>query len=323
MNMAKIVNLVNVKKSYGNTPVLTSIDFSIEKGQLVVLLGPSGSGKTTLLNIIAGIDSADNGEVRISNHELTKMNDLELTEYRRDIVGYVFQFYNLLPNLTVLENAALGLELKGEDIAPAKVILEKIGLGDKSERFPAQLSGGEQQRVAIARALITNPKLILADEPTGALDPITSREVLKLFKQLHEESEVAFLLVTHNHEVASFCERSLELREGRFIAQHGTDVDIGDLSDSRKLIIDDTGTVTLPPDLLLNLGGPGRFEISDMNRDILHLERVEDEKILVSTGKERMVLSPSCPACKYDYSDSEVQLCPDCGSSRPMVNSSA
>ena len=189
--------------------------------------------------------------------------------------------------------------------------------------MPAQLSGGEQQRVAIARALITNPKLILADEPTGALDPITSREVLKLFKQLHEESEVAFLLVTHNHEVASFCERSLELREGRFIAQHGTDVDIGDLSDSRKLIIDDSGTVTLPPDLLLNLGGPGRFEISDMNRDILHLERVQDDKIFVSSGKQRMVLSPSCPACKYDYSDSDVQLCPNCGSSRPMVNSSA
>ena len=168
--MAKIVDLVNVKKSYGDTPVLTSINFSIEKGQLVVLLGPSGSGKTTLLNIIAGIDSADDGEVRISNNELTKMNDLELTEYRRDTVGYVFQFYNLLPNLTVLENAALGLELKGEKIDHAKIILKKIGLGDKSERFPAQLSGGEQQRVAIARAMAKNPMLIVADEPTGNLD---------------------------------------------------------------------------------------------------------------------------------------------------------
>jgi putative ABC transport system ATP-binding protein len=185
--------------------------------------------------------------------------------------------------------------------------------------MPEELSGGEQQRVAIARALITDPKLILADEPTGALDPITSREVLQLFKTLHKESEVAFLLVTHNREVASFCERSLELREGRFIAQHGTDVDIGDLSDSRELIVDDTGTITLPPDVLLGLGGPGRFEMSEIDRDYLHLERVEEDKVSVSSGTNVMVLSSHCPACKYDYAGSEDQLCPECGSSRPMI----
>jgi|TARA_B110000263_G_scaffold41467_1_gene33269 putative ABC transport system ATP-binding protein len=213
MNMAKIVNLVNVKKSYGNTPVLTNIDFSIEKGQLVVLLGPSGSGKTTLLNIIAGIDSADNGEVRISNHELTKMNDLELTEYRRDIVGYVFQFYNLLPNLTVLENAALGLELKGEDIAHAKVILEKIGLGDKSERFPAQLSGGEQQRVAIARAMAKNPMLIVADEPTGNLDKNNSESVRKLFKDIAKEATI--IIATHDNDYLEIADKAYELNEGK------------------------------------------------------------------------------------------------------------
>ena len=211
--MAKIVNLVNVEKSYGNTPVLTNIDFSIEKGQLVVLLGPSGSGKTTLLNIIAGIDSADNGEVRISNHELTKMNDLELTEYRRDIVGYVFQFYNLLPNLTVLENAALGLELKGEDIAHAKVILEKIGLGDKSERFPAQLSGGEQQRVAIARAMAKNPMLIVADEPTGNLDKNNSESVRKLFKDIAKEATI--IIATHDNDYLEIADKAYELNEGK------------------------------------------------------------------------------------------------------------
>ena len=213
MNMAKIVNLVNVEKSYENTPVLTNIDFSIEKGQLVVLLGPSGSGKTTLLNIIAGIDSADNGEVRISNHELTKMNDLELTEYRRDIVGYVFQFYNLLPNLTVLENAALGLELKGEDIAHAKVILEKIGLGDKSERFPAQLSGGEQQRVAIARAMAKNPMLIVADEPTGNLDKNNSESVRKLFKDIAKEATI--IIATHDNDYLEIADKAYELNEGK------------------------------------------------------------------------------------------------------------
>tara|TARA_B110000438_G_scaffold268623_1_gene284358 strand:+ start:280 stop:930 length:651 start_codon:yes stop_codon:yes gene_type:complete len=211
--MAKIVDLVNVKKSYGDTQVLTSIDFSIEKGQLVVLLGPSGSGKTTLLNIIAGIDSADYGEVRISNHELTKMNDLELTEYRRDTVGYVFQFYNLLPNLTVLENAALGLELKGEDINQAKLILEKIGLGDKSERFPAQLSGGEQQRVAIARAVAKNPMLIVADEPTGNLDKNNSESVRKLFKDIAKEATI--IIATHDNDYLEIADKAYELNEGK------------------------------------------------------------------------------------------------------------
>ena len=211
--MAKIVDLVNVKKSYGDTPVLTSINFSIEKGQLVVLLGPSGSGKTTLLNIIAGIDNADNGKVRISNNELTQMNDLELTEYRRDTVGYVFQFYNLLPNLTVLENAALGLELKGEKIDYAKVILEKIGLGDKSERFPAQLSGGEQQRVAIARAMAKNPMLIVADEPTGNLDKNNSESVRKLFKNISKEATI--IIATHDNDYLEIADKAYELDEGK------------------------------------------------------------------------------------------------------------
>ena len=211
--MAKIVDLVNVKKSYGDTSVLTSINLSIDKGQLVVLLGPSGSGKTTLLNIIAGIDSADNGEVRISNNELTKMNDLELTEYRRDVVGYVFQFYNLLPNLTVLENAALGLELKGENIDNAKIILKKIGLGDKSERFPAQLSGGEQQRVAIARAMAKNPMLIVADEPTGNLDKNNSEAVRKLFKDIAKEATI--IIATHDNDYLEIADKAYELDEGK------------------------------------------------------------------------------------------------------------
>ena len=213
MNMAKIVDLVNVKKSYGDTSVLTSINLSIDKGQLVVLLGPSGSGKTTLLNIIAGIDSADNGEVRISNNELTKMNDLELTEYRRDVVGYVFQFYNLLPNLTVLENAALGLELKGENIDNAKIILKKIGLGDKSERFPAQLSGGEQQRVAIARAMAKNPMLIVADEPTGNLDKNNSESVRKLFKNISKDATI--IIATHDNDYLEIADKAYELDEGK------------------------------------------------------------------------------------------------------------
>ena len=181
--------------------------------------------------------------------------------------------------MNALDNVAQPLRHQGiiPRVARAKAqeLLDKLGVGERSRGLPEQLSGGEQQRVAIARALITDPKIILADEPTGALDPITSREVLKLFADLNKEFGVAFLLVTHNREVASFCNRSLELREGRFVAQHGNDVDISDLSESRELIIDDTGTVTLPPDVLLKVGGPGRFEIPINEKD--HLIRQETD----------------------------------------------
>jgi len=142
--------------------------------------------------------------------------------------------------------------------------------------------------------------------------------VLELFEKLHKEEDVAFFLVTHNREVAAFCERSLELRDGRFVAQHGTELDIANLSGSRELIIDDTGTVTLPPDVLVKIGGPGRFELPDIERDSLNLERVDIERLQVE-GKANLTLAQTCPACLHEYADSEEQRCPDCGSSRPMV----
>jgi putative ABC transport system ATP-binding protein len=178
------------------------------------------------------------------------------------------------------------------------------------------LSGGEQQRVAIARALITNPSLILADEPTGALDPITSREVLKLFRELHEKKGVAFLLVTHSAEVAAFCDRSLELRDGRFVAQHGADFEVHNLAESRELIVDDIGTVAFPPDILLQMGGSGRYEVEDVGDGRLVLVSAEEGESLLVGGN---TLAANCPACNHEYTDEETQLCPECGSSRPMV----
>ena len=175
------------------------------------------------------------------------------------------------------------------------------------------LSGGEQQRVAIARALITNPRLILADEPTGALDPVTSREVLALFKDLHENSGVSFLIVTHSKEVAAFADRSLELRDGRFVAEHGANVDVEDLGKDRELIIDETGTVTLPPDLLVRIGGAGRYTVGNADSGYLSLQGESVEAI----GK--MELTAACPACKHVYDGLDEQVCPACGSSRPMV----
>ena len=155
--------------------------------------------------------------------------------------------------------------------------------------------------------------MILADEPTGALDPVTSREVLALFKDLHENDGVSFLIVTHSKEVASFANRSLELRDGRFVAEHGDSIDVEDLSKDRELIIDETGTVTLPPDLLVRLGGAGRYTVGNVASGYLSLQGDSVEAM----GK--MELAQVCPACKYDYLDSDEQECPSCGSSRPMV----
>tara|TARA_X000001036_G_scaffold382756_1_gene375679 strand:- start:561 stop:1550 length:990 start_codon:yes stop_codon:yes gene_type:complete len=306
----------------GNVVALRGLSMTMYEGEAVAVVGPSGSGKSTLLKCFGGLMKPSAGSVELGGTRMTRLTGKKLVKLRQDTVSFIFQDSNLLPHLNAIDNVAQPLIHQGilaRTARPkAQALLDTLGMGERAYGMPEQLSGGEQQRVAIARALITEPKLILADEPTGALDPITSREVLELFNKLHKERDVAFLLVTHNREVASFCERSLELREGRFIAQHGTDVDIGDLSESRELIIDDSGTVTLPPDVLLSLGGPGRFEMSDIKRDILHLDRVADEKIEVSQSRQ-FVLSSTCPACKYDYGESEEQQCPSCGSSRPMI----
>ena len=224
--MEKLVALSGVVKSYSDTRVLTGIDLDIKQGELIVLLGPSGSGKTTLLNLIAGIDTANSGEILVLGKNLSEMTDLELTEYRRDSVGYIFQFYNLLPNLTVMENASLGLELKGEELDYAKIILEKVGLEDKSQRFPAQLSGGEQQRVGIARAVVNRPSIILADEPTGNLDPELSMETMEVFEQFKNVG-VSLLIASHDISLINRMEyRTLILKGGTLIDDTG----LGELS---------------------------------------------------------------------------------------------
>jgi len=306
----------------GNVVALRGLSVSILEGEAVAVVGPSGSGKSTLLKCLGGLMKPSAGSVELGGTRMTRLTGVELVELRQKTVSFIFQDANLLPHLNALDNVAQPLLHQGVMAGVARKkgmdLLERLGVGDRAYGMPEELSGGEQQRVAISRALITDPKLILADEPTGALDPITSREVLALFDRLHREDNVAFLLVTHSKEVASFCERSLELREGRFIAQHGEGVDIGDLSDSREFIVDETGTVTLPPDVLLKIGGPGRFEVQEIERDLLHLERVSEDRVDIE-GSGKMVLSPSCPACFHTYGESDEQLCPECGSSRPMV----
>jgi putative ABC transport system ATP-binding protein len=204
-------------------PVLQGADASIHRGELVAIVGKSGSGKSTLLNLISGIDHADSGRIFLDGQELTSMDDHQRTLFRRQNIGFIFQFFNLLPTLRVLENVLLPLELNGVEHRQARrragELLEAVGLLDRLNTFPDRLSGGEQQRVAIARALVHDPMLVLADEPTGNLDEDTGRQVLALLDHLTRQQQKNLLMVTHSQEAASISDRVLCLREGRLTAQ--------------------------------------------------------------------------------------------------------
>ena len=192
---------------------LRGLDLRLETGELVVLLGPSGSGKSTLLNILGGLDVASSGEAWFLDHELSRLDDAGLTRYRREHVGFVFQFYNLIPSLTALENVALVTEIASNPMRPAEA-LRLVGLGERLHHFPAQLSGGEQQRVAIARAIAKRPDLLLCDEPTGALDSATGVLVLEAIERIHEELGTSTVLITHNVVIADMADRVLVMGDG-------------------------------------------------------------------------------------------------------------
>ncbi len=208
----------NVKKSYnaGKSTVLKGVDLTLEKGQTGVILGPSGSGKSTLMNIIGGVDRADSGSIMVDGLELTALNDDKLTDYRRDSVGFVFQFYNLVPNLTVMENIEVVSNISKTPL-DMDTVLKAVGLEAKKRSFPRELSGGEQQRVAIARAIVKNPKLLLCDEPTGALDYETSRGVLSLLQKVNREFGTSILMITHNTAIGDMANVVYKLRGGEIV----------------------------------------------------------------------------------------------------------
>src|SRR5512139_1277759 len=192
---------------------LRGLDLVLETGELVVLLGPSGSGKSTLLNILGGLDTATSGEAWFLDHELSSLDDAGLTRYRREHVGFVFQFYNLIPSLTALENVALVTEIAQHPMAPAEA-LRLVGLGERLHHFPAQLSGGEQQRVAIARAIAKRPDLLLCDEPTGALDYETGKLVLEVIARINQELHTTAVVITHNAAIAGMADTVIHLGDG-------------------------------------------------------------------------------------------------------------
>jgi putative ABC transport system ATP-binding protein len=214
------VQLKGVRKAYRSgerdVPVLDGVDLEVEKGEVLVVLGPSGSGKTTLLNLVAGIDVPDEGEVLVGSRDLVGLTDDEISRYRRTRVGYVFQFFNLLPTLTAKENVAVSLELldrpDDEEVARA---LHKVGLGGMGDRFPHQLSGGEQQRVAIARAIVKRPALVVADEPTGNLDEVTGEEVFKTLTEVNREVGSTLIIATHDAKARKHADRVMRLRGGK------------------------------------------------------------------------------------------------------------
>ncbi len=212
------VEFKDVSKIYrmGDVEVraVDGMEFSIEEGELVVIVGPSGAGKTTVLNMLGGMDSVTSGTIHLDGREVSAFSERELTQYRRHEIGFVFQFYNLVQNLTALENVELASQICTNPLDPREV-LEQVGLGDRMDNFPAQLSGGEQQRVAIARAIAKNPKLLLCDEPTGALDYETGKSILKLLQTTCEQSGRTVVIITHNAAFEAIANRIIRIRGGR------------------------------------------------------------------------------------------------------------
>lgn len=216
--MGEFVKLQEITKIYkmGEVEIRAAdhISFSIEKGEFVVIVGPSGAGKTTVLNILGGMDTATSGKLLVDGQDVTAYNARRLTGYRREDIGFVFQFYNLVPNLTALENVELALQIC-RDPLDAREVLNEVGLGDRLDNFPAQLSGGEQQRVSIASALAKNPKLLLCDEPTGALDYNTGKAILKLLQNMCRERGMTVIVITHNQAIAPMADRLIHIKNGQ------------------------------------------------------------------------------------------------------------
>ena len=225
--MQTFLELNDIRKSFGQgenrVEVLKGINLSMEKGTFCVLLGPSGSGKSTLLNIVGGIDNADSGEILIGGEKMSAMNEKKLTQYRRHHLGYIFQMYNLIPNLTVRENIEVGAWLSKEPL-PVNDLLKTLGLWEHRDKIPSQLSGGQQQRTAIGRAVVKNPDILLCDEPTGALDYKTSKDILGLIERVNRLYGNTVVMVTHNDAIKYMADLVVRLRDGQVQKQYRNEV---------------------------------------------------------------------------------------------------
>lgn len=215
------LTLTDVSKIYRSgaveVPALVDASFSIEKGEICVIVGQSGAGKTTLLNLLGGMDTASGGSILLDGRDIARLNRRQRAAYRRQEIGFVFQFYNLIPNLTALENVEIASQLVSAPLS-AQSVLQSVGLAERQDNFPAQLSGGEQQRVAIARALAKNPRLLLCDEPTGALDYTTGKQILRLLQTQSRVNGMTVVIITHNSALTAMADRVVRMRSGRIVA---------------------------------------------------------------------------------------------------------
>lgn len=217
MSFLKLENVCKEYKSEaGSFKALTDVNFELENGEFVVILGPSGAGKTTLLNLLGGMDTATSGSVELDGLVISNFNKKELTNYRRNEVGFVFQFYNLMPNMTAKENVELATEICKDALDPVSILTE-VGLGERLDNFPAQLSGGEQQRVSIARAIAKNPKILLCDEPTGALDYVTGKNILRLLYDISKKNNKLVIVVTHNQALKDMADKVISIKNGKIV----------------------------------------------------------------------------------------------------------
>ena len=302
----------------GNVVALRGIHIKIDQGEVVSVVGPSGSGKSTLMKCLGGLMKSSAGDVFFEGKSIVRLSSAELLNFRQQTVSFVFQDSNLLPYMNIVNNVAL--PLKYLKVSPRRArseameLLERLGIKDQAKMLPNQISGGEKQRTAIARALITKPKIILADEPTGSVDPVTSRDILNLFREIIDEFSVAFLIVTHSREIAGFADRSLELVDGRFVAEHGMGIDMSNLADTRKIIIDATGNMTLSSEILSKIGGPGVFETTEIEKDKISMSRVIESVTGSDSKSDSSIIF--CPACGNKYEDSDTEICSQCGALR-------
>lgn len=313
--VASVQNVYKIYKIYKEdgleTVALGGVSLNIHDGEILTVVGPSGSGKSTLLGVLGGVIQPTSGIVYWSacRRDISRLNPEEVIKIRRRFIGFVFQEANLLPHLTALQNVELSARIAGlpNPKERAKYLLERVGLGRCLRFFPSMLSSGERQRVAIASALVVHPKLVLADEPTGNVDLVTSEGLLELFKELNQEMGTAFLIVTHSQQVASAADRIIEIRDGVFIGLHERGADLKDLDKSRIVNLDDLGRVTIPPYILNQLGKPTRFKVRTEGGEIVLTPYIRGE----AEVRVRLVV---CKVCGKVIKGNEVKTCPNCGS---------
>lgn len=296
------------KEGAENVVALRGLNVEVGTGEFLAIVGPSGSGKSSLLRCIGGLQHPSAGLVKYYGVDITRYDEQQLVPFRRDFIGFVFQEGNLLESLTGFQNVLRTLRYAGVNPSEAKEraseVLTQLGLKSRMHDLPKRLSGGERQRVSIARALANRPRFILADEPTGNIDYANTENVMGIFRDLHKELETSFLLVTHSQHVASYADRKLELRDGRFTGEHGSDFDLQNLDESRAVIIDDDGSLSLPPEmlgLLTEYGNLWEFRV-DVKENLPRI-------IGFPQGTQK---GQVCPVCNNPVEPTDFQ-CKNCG----------